>query len=313
LAKGSYRLIRDRILEELVEHDPEWAAQLRALRSTNPQAFRKGMLRADVVLASKLGRPTSLSMRRKRFGGEEDPVLVRRVLELRKHHMQAERRIALPKPQWLREHGPIEPGEVEADPDAPVSGGRFSERAAARVAAGEGHGTQGAVGPAADMALADKTRRGLVQDRTPELEHGNVDASPLGQGLQGRSPSGTDANLGPAQGGRIDARTPAAAVEDPAGAVAKGNRLRGRGSRFDADLGPAQGNRLRSRGPEDRPDLSAAEAAAAPDPGLLKQSMAAIKAKLASGALDAHLDALEAAERAGKGRKGLLSAIAARR
>ena len=118
-----------------------------------------------------------------------------------------------------------------------------------------------------------------------------------------------------AAGHRLQDRTPKAALDDPAGAVADGHRLRSRSSRFDADLGPADGHRIRGRATEDRPDLSEAEAsrASAPDLGFLKGSVAAIKKALAAGTYDAHLDAVEGAEKAGKSRKGVLAAIAARR
>lgn len=308
MAKGTYRKKRDKVLDELEEHDPEWATQLRELRSTNPQAFRKEMLRADVVLGARLGRPTTLSMRRKRFGGDEDPVLVRRVQELRKHQQQAERTIVLPDPLWLREHGPVEPGEV--DPDAAVT---FSEKAAARVASGAGHGSQGALAPTPDMGEVDATRGTWVQDRTPAFDQSTVDASPLGMGLQGRSPPAVEADLGPTPGHRLQTRTPKTHADNPSGAVADGHRLRSRSSRFDADLGPAEGNRIRGRQPEDRPDLSTAEARTGPDLSFLNGAVAAIKKALATGEHDAHLDAVQAQETAGKGRKSVLAAIAARR
>ncbi|MEZ4316296.1 MAG: hypothetical protein R3F61_02280 [Myxococcota bacterium] len=49
------------------------------------------------------------------------------------------------------------------------------------------------------------------------------------------------------------------------------------------------------------------------DLSVLDGAVKDVKAALDEGGLDAHLDALEAAEHAGKGRKGVLSAIASRR
>lgn len=57
----------------------------------------------------------------------------------------------------------------------------------------------------------------------------------------------------------------------------------------------------------------AAPEAAAVDTSVLAGAVAKIKDALDTGAHDAHLDALEAAEQAGKARKGVLEAIAARR
>jgi hypothetical protein len=83
MPKGTYRKKRDAVLEELRAFDEAWADQIALLRTTNPQAFRKEVLKADIVLAARLGRPMTLTMRPKRFGGDEDPALVRRVQELR--------------------------------------------------------------------------------------------------------------------------------------------------------------------------------------------------------------------------------------
>lgn len=62
------------------------------------------------------------------------------------------------------------------------------------------------------------------------------------------------------------------------------------------------------------PAESAAEAAPSDvDTSVLDQPIGKLREALATGAYDAHLDALEAAEQAGKNRKGALDAIAARR
>ncbi len=46
---------------------------------------------------------------------------------------------------------------------------------------------------------------------------------------------------------------------------------------------------------------------------MLDGTVAQVRGRLDTGEHDAHLDALEAAERAGKARKGVLKALAARR
>jgi len=209
VAKGSYRLKRIRVLEELRELDPTWADQVEAMRASEPQSYRKEMLKVDAWISAKTGRPTTLSMRRKRFGGDEDPALVRRVQELRK---------AMP--------------ELTRGVDRPTVIGRHAPRA-----------------PQADLGGDE----GWVQDRTP--------AFPVG------------------------------------------------------GLPPALGHRIPAQAPERTPDSEegAQEAGAAPDLSVLSGRVGDIKKALNAGTLDGHLDAVEAAERAGKSRTGVLAAIEGRR
>lgn len=218
MAKGSYRRKRLRVLEELREHDPVWADQLDAMRSDDPQSYRKQMLKVDAWLSAKLGRPTTLSMRRKRFGGDEDPVLVRRVQELRR---------TLPELTRGYEHVPVIGGPT---PPAQIPD----------------------VGPAEDW----------VQRPTPENE--TPDVGPADGWFQHHTP-GLSGDLPAAAGHRIPAQPP-------------------------------------QRQPDDDLDLS-----------VLDGNIASIKKQLATGAFDEALDAVEAAERAGKSRTGVLAAIAGRR
>ncbi|MCO4743514.1 MAG: hypothetical protein KC912_01915 [Proteobacteria bacterium] len=59
--------------------------------------------------------------------------------------------------------------------------------------------------------------------------------------------------------------------------------------------------------------LDALESETAPDLSVLDGSVKAVKAALATGAYDAHLDALASAEAGAKNRKGVLTAIGERR
>ncbi|MFK7930333.1 MAG: hypothetical protein AB8H79_19245 [Myxococcota bacterium] len=208
MAKGSYRLKRIRVLEELRELDPTWADQVEAMRSSEPQSYRKEMLKVDAWISAKTGRPTTLSMRRKRFGGDEDPALVRRVQELRE---------AMP--------------ELTRGVDSPIVIGGHAPRA-----------------PQADLGGDD----GWVQDRTP--------AFPVG------------------------------------------------------DLPPAEGHRIPAQAPQRTPDSEEATGdSAAPDLSVLSGRVGDIKKALNAGTLDGHLAAVEAAERAGKSRTGVLAAIEGRK
>lgn len=74
--------------------------------------------------------------------------------------------------------------------------------------------------------------------------------------------------------------------------------------------------RSRSAGKAEEPALAADDAAPAAgelDLSVLDQPIGKLRDALATGAYDAHIDALEAAEQAGKKRKGALEALAARR
>lgn len=243
MAKGTYRKKRLQVLEELTEVDPAWADQLRAMRATEPQAYRKGLLKADVMLAARLGRPTILSMRPKRFGGDEDPLLARRVQELRQHYRKIESAIALPPSGWARAQADSH-ADDDQDP-APSDGPEtFSQQAKRRIAEGRGPGRQGAAAPSAPQG-----------DRSP------------------------------AKGGRPARRSSV-------------------GERAQTPLIARAGSSTPSS-----PSTSSSQDLDA----VLKGSVGDVKSALDDGQLDGALDALEARERAGKGRKGVLRAIESRR
>lgn len=243
MAKGSYRKKRLRVLAELEDVDPAWAEQLHELRTTNPQAYRKEMMKVDVMLAAKLDRPTILSMRPKRFGGDEDPVLARRVQELRKHYRSQESLLLLrPRPDQEGDQSEDQ-GEDQGEP-TPFRG-------------------QG--------------------DPTPDLP--SHDAPPAqGRAPLGRSPEPERADVG--QGRPYPGRRPGSP-----------------GPRSERDPVIA-----------DRPGEAEQPAAAGPDlAAVLGGTVAEARGALDSGELDSWLDQLEALERAGKGRKGVLKAIEGRR
>ncbi|TVQ88778.1 MAG: hypothetical protein EA397_16405 [Deltaproteobacteria bacterium] len=246
MAKGSYRKKRLRVLEELESVDPQWAEQLHELRTTNPQAYRKEMMKVDVMLAAKLNRPTILSMRPKRFGGDEDPVLARRVQELRKHFRSLESLML------------FRPGGDEDDEDD----------------------DEGEDGEASSEGQAPKRFRGQG-DPTPDLP--SEDLRPAeGSASQGRSPKPDRTDVGE-------------------GKPYLGRRPGSPGPRSERDPIIRDPDEIRE-GPAG-PDLSA----------LLAGTVAEVKSAIGSGDYDDNLDAIEALERAGKGRKGVLGALEARR
>jgi hypothetical protein len=278
VARGTFRKKRDRVLEELREHDASWADQLTALRSTNPQAYRKGVLKADVWIAARTGRPTTLGMRPKRYGGDEDPALVRRVQDLRRHYRQLAAKIVLPPPK-ATPRADVEPGAepgrqgptAERPPAAdmpPAPGGRPNQRAASI---------------AGDMPPASG---GRPNQRAATIAG---DMSPASGGRPNQRAATISGDMPPASGGRPVGLSPAlvrgvepgASPAPPAAASAASE------PRSAASSGP---------------DLDA----------VLAGSIADIKAALESGAFDAHLAALSARERDGKARKGVLKAIEAR-
>lgn len=79
-------------------------------------------------------------------------------------------------------------------------------------------------------------------------------------------------------------------------------------------LAAAFGGEVRRREPEAKPTRAPMVAPPAPPLGgdVLALSIAKLRERLATGDLDEHLDALDAAERAGANRKGALDAIADR-
>ncbi len=278
MARGTFRKKRDRVLEELREQDASWADQLTALRSTNPQAYRKGVLKADVWIAARTGRPTTLGMRPKRYGGDEDPALVRRVQDLRRHYRQLAAKIVLPPPK-ATPRADVEPGAepgrqgptAERPPAAdmpPAPGGRPNQRAASI---------------AGDMPPASG---GRPNQRAATIAG---DMSPASGGRPNQRAATISGDMPPASGGRPVGLSPAlvrgvepgASPAPPAAASAASE------PRSAASSGP---------------DLDA----------VLAGSIADIKAALESGAFDAHLAALSARERDGKARKGVLKAIEAR-
>lgn len=166
MAKGTYRKKRLQVLEELTEVDPAWADQLRAMRATEPQAYRKGLIKADVMLAARLGRATILSMRPKRFGGDEDPLLARRVQELRQHYRKIESAIALPPSGWARAQAESDAAD---DPEPAPSEGpeTFSQQARRRIAEGRGPSRQGAAAPSAPEGDRSPAKGGRPARRSP--------------------------------------------------------------------------------------------------------------------------------------------------
>lgn len=311
MARGTLRNKRIQVLEELREHDPEWAAQLDALLPENPQAYRKQLVRADVALSARLGRPTILSMRPRRFGGQEDPELVRRVQTLRQHTFAREAHIQLPPPQWLDNVPEGEEGddEVTADGEGFAAGSRFSPRGKARL--DDGPQAPGDASPAIDQSDVGNTHGDWIHERTPPYPRPDLGTDDLPEG-SARLRSRTGENHGDfpaAEGHRLRGRTGEHGVGDLP--PAEGNRLRRRteDSAF-GDMPPADGHRLRGRSPEDRP---AFEVDASPDLSVLAGTVSDVKQALASGSFDRHLDAVARAEREGKGRKSVLAAIDARR
>ena len=320
MAKGTYRKKRLAVLDELEDHDAEWAAQIRDLQGSNPQAYRKELLKADVMLSAKTGRKTTLSMRPKRFGGEEDPVLVRRVLALRKAYPELTRGV---------DGGPVlgrpTPDLEDAD-RGHVEGWRQQRTPHLEDS---------------DVGSAD----GWHQHRTPGFD--DPDLGSVEGWKQDRSPGFDDPDLGSVDGWRQQ-RTPGFEAPEKDPGAAKGAALRGRAPEMvarpadDEDVGPVQTRRAAADGLMQRTSDGQVrrQAAAAPagqakapaskktasaarkgssarpagaDRSILKGSVSDVKKALATGEHDAFLDELEAAETAGKGRKGVLKALEGRR
>ncbi len=297
MARGTFRKKRDRVLEELREHDASWADQLTALRSTNPQAYRKGVLKADVWIAARTGRPTTLGMRPKRYGGDEDPALVRRVQDLRRHYRQLAAKIVLPPPK-ATPRADVEPGAE------PGRQGPTAERP-----------------PAADMPPAPG---GRPNQRAASIAG---DMPPASGGRPNQRAATIAGDMSPASGGRPNQRAATIAGDM---SPASGGRPNQRAATISGDMPPASGGRpvglspalVRGVEPGASPAPPAAASAASeprsaassgPDlDAVLAGSIADIKAALESGAFDAHLAALSARERDGKARKGVLKAIEAR-
>ena len=200
MAKGTYRRKRLAVLEELGEHDAGWADQIRELRESDPQSYRKELLKADVFLAAKTGRATTLSMRPKRFGGEEDPVLVRRVIALRKAMPELTRGVdsqavfGLPGPRsevsdlgsaegWKQERTP----KIDDTDLGPVAG--WKQERTPQIAD-------------ADVGSVE----GWKQGRTPATEGSDVGS--VEGWKQGRTPTIDGANARPADGSILRGRAP---------------------------------------------------------------------------------------------------------
>lgn len=300
MAKGTYRKKRLAVLEALEEHDAEWADQIRELRTSNPQAYRKELLKAEVLIAAKTGRKLTLSMRPKRFGGEEDPVLVRRVLALRKAHPELTRGFPMdpifgrPTPEMeAGDRGGVEGWTQQRTPRAeeePETAESFTQRRA----------------PEPDVPDRGSVE-GWTQFRTPDAE--NADLGSVDGWKQGRTPDVPKGEVG-GEGHAPRGRAPEIAErpeEDPTAPMPETRRSRLREGEAEAPVRP------RRAAPSQKAGAKAPVALPGADLSILGGTIGAFKKALATGEHDAHLDALETAERAGKGRKGVLSAIAARR
>ncbi|MFT7521355.1 MAG: hypothetical protein ACI9MC_003506 [Kiritimatiellia bacterium] len=290
MAKGSYRKKRLKVLAELQEHDPLYAQQLIEMRATEPQAFRKAILKVDVELSAKFGRPVTLSMRPKRFGGDEDPVLVRRVQELRQAHREREQALRL---QFASDQAASDRerrasslrGESEVDDaldDDALDDDDLEQSAEAMGEVYMQHPTP---------PLPSETLRSEIRDVKMPQRH-----TPPGVGDGGFSQGEAERTLEPPvrarQGGRDHGEVPVTPRVTPKKAVAK--------------------KAVVKKAPAASTQSAASMSAAAPDLSVLKGAVGKLKAALASGSFDAHLTELLAAEKAGKARKGALVAIKAR-
>jgi len=294
MAKGTYRKKRLAVLEELEDHDAQWADQIREMRTSNPQAYRKELLKADVFLAAKTGRATTLSMRPKRFGGDEDPVLVRRVIALRKAMPELTRGVEM-APVFGRPGPRVEEGDLGG-----VDGWRQNRT------------------PESDQADPGGVD-GWKQDRTPGFD--KADPGGVDGWKQNRTPGFDKADPGGVDGWKQN-RSPAYDAA-PDSSESRGRTLRGRAPEMVPRPDESTVPRPQTRQSEDRRRPAARGQAQASQTGapagpqadlsILDGTIGDFKKALATGQHDAFLDALEAAEKAGKGRKGVLKAIAGRR
>lgn len=195
MPKGTYRKKRAAVLEILEDLDPEWAAQIQDLRQSNPQAFRKECMKAEAFIGAKTGRKTTLSMRPKRFGGEEDPVLVRRVLALRKQMKDRTASVETPAIYGF-------PSPVFEETDVGGVEGWSQERTPEAEQTDRGASPGWSMAPAPEFPSEDRSRsdRGR-QARSPEAEKADLGAA---EGWSmGRSPFTEEAvDRAPAEGGR---------------------------------------------------------------------------------------------------------------